>query len=259
MTETRYKIPNLDRGLHIMELLSRYPRGLLHSEIVAHTGYPDNSVYRITMTLQARGYVLRDEMTRHWRLSRKLLVVGYAAMSEVNLVEMSLDVLRQLRDKTRETVVLCTMAGDDVITLDQVLGHHPFNFTVQVGSRVHLNTSAPGKALLAFLPSYELNGILDRIDYERFTERTLADRAALRSELDRVRIRGFSIDHAEELEGVHSIGAAILDQSNYPVASIAVTGPANRIPDTDFERIGGLVHEHAHRISQRLGNDLLNF
>jgi len=256
---SRYNVPNLERALLIMELLSKNPYGMMHNEIVAETGYPDNSVYRITMTLVNTGYLLRDEITRRFHLSRKLLVVGYAAMNEVNLSETSLDVMRELRDELHETVMLCTLAGNDVIVLDQVLGLHPFKFTVEVGSRVNLHTSAPGKALLAFLPAFELNPILEKINYVKYNDNTIIDPVKYKAELNKVRIQGFSLDNAEELAGVHCIGAVILDQTNYPVASIAITGPANRIPQTKFEEYGIVVRSHAQKISQRLGNNLLNF
>jgi len=253
----RYHVPNLVRALSILELLARHADGLSMIQIAGELGFPNNSVFRVTSTLFDRGYLNRDEKSRRFTLSRKFLALGYASISEKNVVEMSIDIMRQLRDTTKETVLLATLVGESMVVLAQVPGTHPFKFMVDPGARLHVHTSAPGKALLAFLPESERASIIGRMKLVKFNARTLTAKARLRAELERVRECGYAVDHAEQLEGVHCVGAPVRNQHGYPIAAIWITGPRNRIPATSFAALGREVLDHADRISARFGYNLL--
>ena len=251
--DANYHVPNLERALVILEFLAENPgAGLSHIAEVLRL--PKNSVFRITMSLARHGYVLRDEATKGFVLSRKLLALGYAATNKHTIVACSLDVLRELRDATRETTLLGTLLGAEGVVLEQAFGTHPFKFMVDAGTRFSLHTSAPGKVLLAFLPEPEREAILRSLTLTRHTERTITTLPALRKELAEVLRLGYGVDRAEEIEGCHCIGAPVLDSHHYPVASIWVTGPSNRVRLGDFPALGRLIKGHAARISSRLGN-----
>ncbi|MCY3020414.1 MAG: IclR family transcriptional regulator [Planctomycetota bacterium] len=254
--DSDYHVPNLERALVVMEFLAQNP-GAGVSRIAEALRLPKNSVFRISMSLLRHGYVLRDEETKAFFLSHKLLALGYAATNKHTVVENSMDVMRELRDKTRETVLLGALLGTEGVVLEQVFGSYPFKFMVDAGTRFSLHTSAPGKALLAFLPAREQETVLRGLKLTRYTARTITTLSALRAELQRVRECGYGEDRAEEIEGCHCVGAAILDQHNYPVASVWLTGPSNRVPLDSFPRLGELVKEHAGRISSRLGHGLV--
>ncbi|WP_372808232.1 helix-turn-helix domain-containing protein, partial [Pontiella sp.] len=72
--ESRYKVPNLERALVIMEHLLNFPQGLSVTELTEQLELSKNSVFRIAMTLLAHGYVVRDEQKR-FSLSKKLLLM----------------------------------------------------------------------------------------------------------------------------------------------------------------------------------------
>jgi len=255
--EQRYHVPNLERGMAIMEFLARHPDGLSMAEIAQSLELPENSVFRITMTLANLGYLLRDPKTKRFTLSRKLLALGYAAVSEHSLVEESLESMRSLRDATKETVLLNTMLDDDGVVLEQVSGIHPFRFAVDPGTRFHLHAGAPGKAMLAWLPDWELNAILGRLKLVRLTPYTITQKRAFRGELDKIRQCGYAIDAEECFEGVHCVAAPIFNQHGYPIAAIHLTGPQARLAAEDFPATGELVRRHADEISRRFGYNTL--
>lgn len=252
-----YHVPNLERALVIMELLAQHSKGLGLSEIVEFLGFPKNSVFRITMTLQSHGYLHRDEDTKKFTLSRKLLTLGYSAVSEYNLVELSLDVMRQLRDVVKETVLLGTIASNEGVVLDQVAGTHPFKFVADAGLKFPLHTAAPGKAIMAFLPEEQLNEMLKVIKLSRFNDKTITDKKQFKAELEEIHKLGYAVDRAEQLEGVHCVGAPVFDQHGYPVASIWTTGPSDRIPEKSFHKVGRQVKQYVSMVSKRLGYNLL--
>lgn len=252
---SQYQVPNLERALTIMELLSKHPEGLILSRISQMLDISKNSVFRITATLHNRGYLVRDDLSKTFRLSDRLMAVGSAAVSESNLVEVSLDVMRELRDKTKETVLLGALLSSEYrgVTLEQVPGLHPFKFLLDVGSNLILHVGAPGKVLLAYIPDAERERIIDNLKLKRYTANTITTRSQLMNELNSVRKKGYAVDRGEWTEEMHCVGAPVLNQRNYPVAALWVTGPSSRLLEKEFDKTGEIVREHAFRISKILG------
>jgi len=256
-SENESQVPALDRALSILELLARHPDGMRMREIAEQLELPANSVFRITATLEERGYLLREGEDMRYRLSRKLLSLGYAAIGEDKLIEHSLDVMQQLRDESQETVLVGVRADTQGIVLEQVAAVQPVKFLVDPGTHFPLHTSAPGKVFVAFLPEVEREGVLRRMKFTRFNERTLDTRTKFEAELESVRELGYGLDRAEQIEGLHCVAAPIFNHRGYPIAAIWVTGPSFRFPASDLPRIGIKVVAAARRISQRFGYQLL--
>lgn len=252
---SRYHVPNLERGLAILECLAHAPEAMRLSDIEEALGFPKNSVFRIVKTLHHHGYVTCDPEAKAYRLSRKLLGLGYGALSERNLIERSMDVLRALRDEAGETAFIGALLGEEGVVLEQVACPHPVKVLVDPGTRFPLHSSAPGKALLAALPSEEAERLVKALPLRRFNERTIATRGALRKHIAEVRRRGYATDCAEEIEGINCVGAAVYDHAGYPIAAIWVTGPEARLAEESFPEFGEIVMAKANELSRRFGNE----
>lgn len=252
--DARYHVPNLERALKTIELLDAHPEGQSMSEIAQALGFPRNSVFRITMTLLKHGYVERREDGNRFVLSRKVLGIGYRAVAEGGIVENAIDPMRQLRDVVKETVCLSILLDNEGLVLDQVAGLHPFRFVAEPGTRQPLHASAATKAILAHLPTAELDRFVERLEMPRLTQRTIVDKQQYCEELGRIRSRGYALDLGEHEEGVVCVGAPVFNRHGYPVAAITVTGPSSRMPEHLLEGIGIQVRTHADAISRRLGH-----
>lgn len=124
----RYHVPNLKRALEVFELLAKNPDGMSLPEIARTTGYSKSSIFRIVCTLEDCGYVRKNSDERTIRMSRKLAALGYASFGESNIVEKSMDILRMMRDKIGETVMLGTLLEDACVLIEQAPGRFPFKF-----------------------------------------------------------------------------------------------------------------------------------
>lgn len=252
-----YQVPALDRALSILELLAENADGMRMREIAERLDLPANSVFRITGTLEERGYLIRDGEDMRYRLSRKLLALGYAAVGEDKLTEQSLDIMRILRDETHETVLVGIRDDLEGLVLEQVASAQPIKFLVAPGTRFPLHTAAPGKAMLAYLPAEERKGVLARMTYTRYNERTLDSREKFETDLLNVTAIGYGLDQAEHIDGLHCVAAPIFNHRGYPIAALWLTGPSFRFPPSEFDRIGRKVAAAAEQISQRFGYKLL--
>lgn len=244
--------PGTERTLAILELLGRHRAGLSLTEIARDLDLPVNSVFRITGTLHARGYLQRREDDKRFVLTNKLFDLSRPQVREKSLVVCALESLKWLRDESGETVQLLASVNHKMTLLEQCISTQPIKVSGTVGLQVPMYSCAPGKAVLAALPGGELDGFFASVSLKQFTTTTLASRDSLEADLQKIRKRGFSLDLAEGLEGIHCVGAAILDEYRYPVAAVTVMAPAFRLKRDQFEQAGRLCIQAAETITRRL-------
>ena len=250
-----YHVPNLDRALQIVEVLSSSPRGLNRNEIAAATGCTPTMVYRIMMTFTDAGWVYRDEATGIYRLSRRLLDLAVAGTDECSLVSLAWPEMCALRDETNITVQLGILADDGTgLLLESAESRHPIRFVAEKGLRVtDIHTGAGWKCILAFLPEAERTRRLDNLSYRKLTNTTITSRAALEKALAKVRTCGYAVDDAEMVEGLHCVAAPIFDRTGYPVGTLSLSAPAEQLPQKDFKRRAASVRAAAASVSAKLG------
>lgn len=251
--QNKYLIPSIARALNILEYLARDKHEATIAEIAAAFDYPKNSVFRVMKSLETYGYV--EEESRKYRATARLLYLGYASMQNKGLLEASFDIMHSLRDEVNETVLIGTLLGNTVVIIDQLISFEFIKFTADIGMRVPLHTSAPGKAILAYLPDDEQSKVIDQINFVRYTDNTVPSRKAMLEEMARVKEDGYAIDDGEEIPEIHCIGVPILDYRQYPVAALWVVGPGTRLSRDVYSKVGRIVREHGLKISRRLGFD----
>jgi DNA-binding IclR family transcriptional regulator len=252
-TDTTYSVPGLERGLAILEYLAEHPEGKSQNEISEELKCPTASVFRMTLSLEKAGYLVRNPKTKAFRHTMKMLMLGQKAISEIDLVGNSLPTMRKLRDSLHDTVALGVLNELEIIVLESVLGSHLFRFSLTAGHRIGLHASAPGKAILGFLPEDQRNRIAKQINFVKYNENTISSLSAFQRELASVREKGYSVDRGEEYSSIYCLGAPIFDRNAYPVAAIWVTGPDNRVKPSQYPDIGEQMREGALEISRVLG------
>ena len=246
-------VPALARSLDILEILSAEPLGLTLSQLSDQLDAPKNSVFRITQTLLARGYLARDGNTLAFRLTLKLLRLAPPRLGSLSLAEASREAMTLLRDATGETVQLGVQSGQEGVIIDQVQGTRPLRIVVDLGLRFSLHNNAPGKLLLAYMPTAQQRKVFAEIKLPATTPRTITGQTELKKECERIVACGFSTDCAEADEGVHCIAAPIFDTNEMVVGTIWISGPAKRIPKRRFRELGEQMRTAARQITGRLG------
>lgn len=250
---SRYKVPILDRTLNLLELLSRHPEGMTLTAMTEALKMPKNSVFRIAATLTLRGYAERDEGTKAYRASRKLLSLGHAAVGGERLIQAAAPILTALRDATGETALLGTLAGNHGVVLDQVPSSHPVKVVVEIGHAFTLHTAAPAKAMLAHWSPEAQKSFVQQIKFTKHTRHTITNATAYLAELKQVKAQGFALDRCEESETFACAAAPVFDHRGYPVASIWISGPSDRVTPGSLDKLGSKVKQFADQLSRQLG------
>jgi DNA-binding IclR family transcriptional regulator len=251
LDDTASQVPALQRGLAMLEYLARSVEGATLSELsgALEIGLP--STFRIASALEQLGYLRRDERTKSYSVTRKLLLLGQPHAGERSLVECAVDSLRQVRRATGETTQLCCLAEGRCVILDQLASVHPFKYIVDLGSDAPTHACAPGKVMLAFLPDDELDSALGHLRFEKYTDHTITSRRELMVELERIRAQRFGVDRGEHFDGIHCVAAPLLDRHGHSIAAITIAGPKERIPVGRFSEFGRLIHAAADEAARR--------
>jgi IclR family acetate operon transcriptional repressor len=160
--------------------------------------------------------------------------------------------LKRLRDAAGETVQLVIESGGKSLVLEQARGTQALQVCGQVGMRAPLYSSAPGKAILAWWPDERRAAWLAATTLKRFTATTLADRASLEQDLAAARGRGYAVDRAEGLEGIHCVAAPILDVHGAVLAAVTIMAPVSRLTEEKFPPAGAQCIVAAREIEATL-------
>jgi IclR family acetate operon transcriptional repressor len=245
--------PGALRTLAILETLSEAGEGgLTAAEIARSLELPANSTLRILEVLEERRYAVRDGEDRRYRLTGRLLDLARPRLGDRSLAGLGFEALCALRDATGETAQLCVRSQNKCVIVEQAASRQPVKVLGELGFRVPLYSCAPGKAILAALTPGEFAAYLKQVRLKAWTSTTLATREKLSAALEESRARGYAVDRAEGMEGIHCVGAAILDARGYPVAGLTVIGPAFRLRESLFPEIGRRCIEAAAQIARRI-------
>jgi DNA-binding IclR family transcriptional regulator len=230
MSDEEGSLQVLDRAFAILELFGDERPELTTTEIARESGLPVATVHRIVGALRRRGYVVRDDGTKRFRLGPAALDLGERARAVLDLRRAALPVLRRLARETDETALLCvvTEERDGSVCLERVESSQPLRLSVEPGRRLPLHAGASQKALLAFLPTEEIERVLGR-PLERLCRATITDPEALRGDLAEVRKRGWAISFEETNVGVWGVAVPLLDGRGGVVASVGLAGPSARL------------------------------
>jgi DNA-binding IclR family transcriptional regulator len=129
-----------------------------------------------------------------------------------------------------ETCNLAVLKKGALIYLDRIEAPWPLRLHVPAGGGLPPHCCASGKLLLAHLAAPERQRLLGLMPLERFTERTITDRAVLESELDRIVNVGYAVDNEEYVLGVACVAVPVRNRHGDVIAAIAVQGATARLP-----------------------------
>ena len=242
---------SVDRAVTVMELLSR--RGWSGvTEVANELGINKSTAYRLLNTLRDRGLVEQDAATEKYRLGFGLVMLASSVTADLDVARCSRPVCDWLAERTRETVTVAVLEGDDAVILYQSNSRSSALSVDWSGMHTPLHATAAGKIFLHYMPGDQQRRILKR-SLQRYTENTIVDPKALREELQRDHGRDYWYT-IEELEvGLNAIAAPVRCAVGVVVAAVSVSGPAFRLPPDTFQETGALCVRAAEEISRCLG------
>ncbi|MBW8637571.1 IclR family transcriptional regulator [Hoeflea sp. WL0058] len=249
-----YRAPALEKGLDILELLALQSEGLILSQIAQKLNRSVQEVYRVVMSLERRGYVLRGPGDDAFRLSLKLFDLASNHLPIRRLIQAAHPVLDRLAMQVEQVVIISVLDGWTTRVVVVSDNPAPIGFRVRLGTQRPLLKTASGRTLIAFQPSsvrYSLEEALGGALRERGEDpKPLIERIA------DVNRRGYECVSDETLRGITDVSFPIVDSSGE--AQAALTMPylvwvENEVQLAEAEQ---RLFECADTLSRELGGRL---
>ena len=231
-TERKQSLQSLERGMAVIQVFSRERPALTLSEVARLTGMTRATARRILLTLEQLGHVRSDD--RLFSLTPRVLTLGWAYLSSLNLWEVAQPLMEDLVEQTGESCSAATLDLPDIVYVARVPTRQIMAISLGVGARLPAHATSMGRVLLADLPPEELDEFLASSPLERRTVNTVTDRDRLRAELGQVREQGWSLVDQELELGLRSVAAPIRGQRGRTVAALNTSAAVARVSIDEF-------------------------
>jgi DNA-binding IclR family transcriptional regulator len=253
MTETRDATGGASRAFALLRILaSGGGNGLRLKDIAEAAALPRPTVHRILAGLMAEGMVERDPGGKHYRLGLALFVLAARAGNPMNLRELCRPALLRLTGALGETIFLLVRNGFDAVCIDRTAGPLPIrSFTGDIGGSVMLGIGQGSMAILAHLSAGEQEEII-RYNLPRMRDYAGIDEAYLRTEIARVRTRGYSDGATGLIPGMAGLGVPILNSEGRAVAALSVGSTTDRMTAERNAVIANILKEEARQVGAKL-------
>ena len=245
-------IDSVEKAFRLLQAFSAEHPALTVTEAAELTGLSRATARRILLTCVRLGYAETDD--RRFRLTPRVLRLGYGYLSSLPIWDRAQSHLRALADEVRESCSAATLDGDEIVYVARVPANRSMSITLSVGSRLPAYPTSMGRVLLAALPEDDLRRYLDTVELRPLTANTITDAQAFATELDRARKRGYAMVDGEREEGVRSAAAPVRDRTGQVVAAVNVSVNAGRVTVKELrERCVPRLVETAAAISRDIG------
>ena len=194
-----------------------------------------------------------NRYTGNFRLGVKTFQISQAYINKLNIIEISIQVLQQLKNDTNESAYISVLRDGNVVYLNVIETELAVRVLPRIGNVGPAYATATGKAQLAYYDSIELEKLYSG-DFLKITKNTVANFDQLKEELAEVKRNGYAIDNEEYELGVRCVGAPIKDFMGNVIAGISVSAPAERMElDHIHNDVAPIVTEAAKLLSKKFG------
>lgn len=247
-------VQSIERAAAILRLLAGGPRRLGLGEVAASLGLAKGTAHGILRTLQHVDFVEQDATTGKYQLGAALLHIGTSYLDVNELRSRSINWADALAARSGEAVRLGTPLEGRVLVVHHVFRPDDSLQTLDVGTLLPLHASSLGKVLLAF-GAAPLEEVLE-FGLETYTRHTIVSPELLNRGLAEVREQGWAAEVQEMSMGEAGVAAAIRGHGGLVVGAIGLSGPVERICDSQGRPLPNLItllREAARAVSRDLG------
>ncbi len=221
------------RGLAVIEAFDGERAPLSLAEVAARAGVDRAVARRMLMTLIELG--LLAEAERHYRLTPRVLRLGYSFLSQTGLDGLAQPFVAEVARRTGESCSVSVLDETDVVSVAHAPSPvHKLGFAFRPGTRWPAYAMASGRVLLASKPDPGLRALLGRMQRKAFTPRTLVKVEAIIAAVRQAGWKGFALVDGELEEGLMSVAVPVRNRNGDVIASLNSSSSAARTTARGF-------------------------
>ncbi len=255
-TMKKYDAPSVKKAFAILSAISSSQQGLGVSELAKNLKMAKSTVHGMTSALEELGAVMRDPLTKKYKLGFTLFEIGRSAYSQVDLKTSARPVMEDLMEKTQTSVFLGILNWDHVTVLDMVESRQDLKITAPVGTTIPMLAGAVGKVFLAYMDEQQARKIIKSKGLPRFTDNSIADATRYLQELMQVREKGFAVDDEEYILGVRAVASPLIGLGQLRSA-IWIVGFKASLDEKKMKTLTAETLKAAKTISRRIQQQLM--
>jgi DNA-binding IclR family transcriptional regulator len=193
----------LSRGVQVLQCFSTLDQELSSRELMARTGLPRPTLFRITSTLRRLGLLRYSQARSTFSPGLGLLTMAAPALARMTARQLARPMMQDLADHAEGQVMMVVGEGAELVVAEVVQGQKSTVFRLEIGSRMSLSRTVTGRAFLLTLPeearlAYVRDLTAAEPDRGKRLEAKLAETAADLAQ------KGYALDQSEyirELSG----------------------------------------------------------
>ncbi len=242
--ETRRSGP-LSRAFSIMDAMVDATRPLSSLEVAQRCGFDPSTTHRLLQSLAVEGYLLRDDGTKRYIASPKLLF-PLPLYHPWNVVRREASpTLLTLREEFGFTTGLVVFCLRERVLLELALGRDPLSPDYHTWLSSPIHASGSGKVLLMASAPEERPRLLGPEPYRKFTENTVVSTDALNRELAESAARGYVLACDDYIEGFRVVAAPIQPVAKPVVGCLFCSGRSATLSDQVIPSLGPALKKAA--------------
>ena len=243
----------ISKSMRVLDIICASRTRLTYSQITEASGLPKSSTHRLLSILREEGLVALDPLRNVYGPGPVLMGWATNVLSAADLPEISATPLMKLSSEVKAGTAVSILDESQVLWLRIVDYPSRHRQAPRVGDRTPVHVCAAGKALLAFSENARRQTILDKMEFEAFTHRTITDPKAFADELDNVREVGVAISNREEYLQDVGLAAPVFDHNGDVIAAVSMWDMTGKRGADDLWAHRQRLVDAAAEISAQLG------
>ena len=201
-TTPNYRVPALEKGLDILELLAGLAHGLTLKELAEQLERTSQEIFRPVSALVARGYLLRDGAGKY-RVSTKLFELGTRHDATQALIARAMPHMQSLADGVAESCHLSILVQDHMLVVARAECSADVKMVVRVGATFAMHARVSGRVALAALTPQQ------QTHYWQQHPLPPAELAACQQEVQTIAAQGYAAADSPIIVGGRDYAAAV--------------------------------------------------
>ncbi len=239
------------RAFRILETVAAVQDPISATEVANLLEVDKSTVYRMLVTLMDAGYVLRDDASKRYKLSYKVVSLSRYLLAGNELSGLIRKTMRSISSHTGETVHLSVLERYETTIIDKVKGGQILSVDFQIGDHAPLHCTSIGKTLLAFQDVRLVEQVIAK-GLPQVAKNTITNPRKFRKELQLIRSQGYAFDDAEMADDMRCVAVPIFE-SNGVSKGISMSGPISRFTLDRLQELKESLQEHVWKLSEEMG------
>ncbi len=226
----------LSSGLKVLRYLSQTSTPLGVTRIAKDLGLNSSTCFNLLKTLVHERLITFDEATKTYSIGLGLVELAKGSLEKASYARLMRPHLLELAERHNSTITLWQRTGSDrVVLVDLADSGSPMRIHMSIGQRLPMYIAALGRCMAAHsgLTPNELRSKLSGLRWQDGPSFEV-----YMQEVEKVRERGYAIDHGNYVRGVITASSPILNSQRQPVMAVSAVGFASQFSDSALKSLG---------------------